>query len=204
MIRVNEIFKSIQGEGAHFGRPAIFVRLAGCNLRCSFCDTDFDEFHEMTEPEICDQILELYNDGDMVILTGGEPGMQYIDDLCSQIQNIIRKDGGILAIETNGMFKIPHYINWICLSPKTSMNHVVLEKFDEIKFVIKHGKKLPDIDRNETRFMWCKHFWISPENDGKKLNKKNIDHCVDLLLCDNEGNVPWKLNMQMHKIIGVE
>ena len=78
--RVNEIFFTLQGEGAHSGIPAVFVRFSGCNLKCPWCDTEFADFTEMSTEEIIRQINELYDVPNerrkMVVLTGGEPSLQ--------------------------------------------------------------------------------------------------------------------------------
>ena len=80
MYRVNEIFFTLQGEGAHSGIPAVFVRFSGCNLRCPWCDTDFAEFTEMSASQIIEERRSLYDAPNerrkMCVLTGGEPSLQ--------------------------------------------------------------------------------------------------------------------------------
>ena len=83
MYRINEIFFTLQGEGAHSGIPAIFVRLSGCNLQCPWCDTEFEHFEEMSAEQITETALSLYaydNEGrrKMLVLTGGEPSLQFV------------------------------------------------------------------------------------------------------------------------------
>ena len=72
--RINEIFYSLQGEGRNVGRAAVFVRFAGCNLQCSFCDTDFSSYREMSEEDIVDAVMSF--PARFVVLTGGEPTLQ--------------------------------------------------------------------------------------------------------------------------------
>ena len=83
MLRVNDIFYSLQGEGHNVGRAAVFIRFAGCNLRCPFCDTEFESFREMTADEIIEAIAPF--ESRFVVLTGGEPTLR---------RNALSKKGG--------------------------------------------------------------------------------------------------------------
>ena len=114
MYRVNEIFYSLQGEGANTGTPAVFVRFAGCNLRCPFCDTEFDSYTEMTAAEIADEIGRF--PADFVVLTGGEPSLQVDDAL---VETLHARDL-VIAVETNGTRPLPADIDWVTCSPKES------------------------------------------------------------------------------------
>ena len=120
MYRVNEIFYSLQGEGRNAGRAAVFVRFAGCNLRCSFCDTEFDSFIEMTVNDILSEIASVSGDfpagcKPLVVLTGGEPTLQvdeaFVDQLHSQ--------GYEVAMESNGTLPAPSNLDWLTVSPKS-------------------------------------------------------------------------------------
>ena len=112
MYRINEIFYSLQGEGANSGTPAVFVRFAGCNLHCPFCDTDFDTYTEMTAEEILDEIGQY--PADFVVLTGGEPSLQVDDALVDAMHS---RDL-VIAVETNGTHPLPDNIDWVTVSPK--------------------------------------------------------------------------------------
>src|SRR5436190_1229139 len=130
--RVNEIFYSIQGEGHHAGRPAVFVRFSGCNLWsgreqdrhkavCQFCDTDFQKFTKYQEPQDLVEHVTDYLPADawdyrtpMVVLTGGEPMLQVDRDLVMELLSVPL----YVAIETNGTQPIPFFVDWICVSPK--------------------------------------------------------------------------------------
>ena len=113
-MRVNEIFYSIQGEGHYTGTPAVFVRLAGCNLNCWFCDTEFHSFTEMSEDEIVAEASQ-YPSRYMVI-TGGEPTLQLTASLTSKLHAI----GFYIMLETNGTQPLPEgcAVDWITCSPK--------------------------------------------------------------------------------------
>ena len=135
-----EIFKTLQGEGAHAGRAAVFCRFAGCNLwtgresdrasaACTFCDTDFigtdgeggGKF--ATADLLADAIAASWGAGTedrYVVFTGGEPLLQ----LDAALLTAIHARGFTVAIETNGTVKPPAGIDWICVSPKLSLIHI--------------------------------------------------------------------------------
>ena len=119
MYRVNDIFYSLQGEGRNTGRAAVFVRFAGCNLRCPFCDTEFDSFTEMT----ADDILCSHASGPwpyprsiplMAVLTGGEPTLQVDEALV----DLLHQHGYYVAMESNGTRPAPRNLDWLTVSPK--------------------------------------------------------------------------------------
>ena len=128
MRKINEIFYSLQGEGFHTGTPAVFVRFSGCNLKCSFCDTQHEEFRMMTDDEIIAEVCTY--PCQMVILTGGEPGLS-ID---SQLTKALHAAGKYIAIETNGTCVLPEDIDWVTCSPKEGTT-LKLHHIDEVKVV---------------------------------------------------------------------
>ena len=81
-MKINEIFYSLQGEGHYTGTPAVFIRFAGCNLKCSFCDTDFTSFTEMIEDDIVREIGQYPTNH--IVITGGEPTLQITASLVSK------------------------------------------------------------------------------------------------------------------------
>jgi len=110
--RVNDIFYSLQGEGRNTGRAAVFVRFAGCNLRCPFCDTEFDTFREMTAEEIVATISQY--PARFVVLTGGEPTLQ-VDEA---FVDLLHQHGYEVAMESNGTRPAPNNLDWLTVSPK--------------------------------------------------------------------------------------
>ena len=112
MYKVNEIFYTLQGEGAHSGIPAVFIRFSGCNLRCPWCDTDFTDFSEMTAEQIVAEAIDLYDIPNerrkMVVLTGGEPSLQVDKPLI----NALHAAGFYICIETNGTRPLPEGIDY--------------------------------------------------------------------------------------------
>ena len=134
MYRVNEIFYSLQGEGRHTGRVAVFVRFSGCNLSCPFCDTEFDAHTQMTADDIIRTVSQ-WGDCGFVVLTGGEPSLQIDDALI----DALHLAGFYVAVETNGTHTLPAAVDWVTWSPKDLFDKNVptlsLKKIDEIKVV---------------------------------------------------------------------
>lgn len=129
-MRVNEIFYSLQGEGAHAGVPSVFIRLSGCNLRCWFCDTQHQNGTDMSVEEIIAAVNSY--PAQWVILTGGEPSLQITGEF---IRKLKEHTGKLVAIETNGTRQLPEEIDWVTLSPKTGIAEnaeIVIRRADEI------------------------------------------------------------------------
>lgn len=209
---VKEIFYSLQGEGAHAGRPAIFCRFTGCNLWsgqekhradavCQFCDTDFvgtdgDGGGSFTNavalakavvsywPESITDIIHPY-----VICTGGEPLLQLDKDLIEAFHN----EGVELAIETNGTLPVPEGVDWVCVSPKSGST-VVVEKGDEIKLVYPQEGHQPS-DFVHLNF---EHFFLQPmfDEDENEHIKETIEYCLT--------HPRWSLSLQSHKLLGLQ
>ena len=128
-LNVVEIFRTLQGEGPFTGRPAIFVRLGGCNLRCTFCDTEFDKFERMdVVQEIVPEILRLsQNNVSLVVITGGEPLLQDI----SLLTHSLNRQRFICQIETAGVAPLKNglrglNVSVVC-SPKTTFVHPTVQ-----------------------------------------------------------------------------
>lgn len=126
-----EIFYSIQGEGCNTGMPAVFVRLAGCNQTCSFCDTNHTMKEQLMEDEILDR-CSTYK-CKRVVITGGEPFMQNLEPLV----DILTTMNYNIFIETNGTIAVPKKltdkISWIAMSPKGAMR---LSRWEEVKLIV--------------------------------------------------------------------
>lgn len=191
-LTVKEIFYSIQGEGGRQGEASIFIRLTKCNLTCGFCDTDFANGEEMTLDEILDKIIQY--PCKWIIWTGGEPTIQ----LKNEHLEFFRKAGYKHAIETNGTRPVPSLIDYISCSPKVYYEKVktVIPFAHEIRMPLSKGDLLPDI----ATLPKADNYYISPIFDGDKLNKENINYCIDII----KENPKWRLSLQIHKLIGVE
>lgn len=157
---VNEIFRSIQGESTYAGLSCIFVRLTGCNLRCSYCDTKYayKKGTKMTINQVFNKIKKLYVRGDIIEFTGGEPMLQKeeISDLTCKLLSKLPIIN--ILIETNGSILLPQG-NWLTYImdwklPSSGMNDkmeyanlVSLAKEDELKFVIQTDKDYDEMKR---------------------------------------------------------
>ena len=117
MKKINEIFYSLQGEGHNTGTPAVFIRFSGCNLQCSFCDTDHTYGTQMSDEQIIAEVKR-YPQAQLIVLTGGEPSLFIDSDFITVLKHVT---GATIAIETNGTNPLPPEIDWVTLSPKTGM-----------------------------------------------------------------------------------
>ena len=190
--RINEIFYSLQGEGAWAGTPAIFIRFSGCNLICPFCDTNFRAFKEMDMREILDALSE-WDKCRFIVLTGGEPTLQ----ISEAFVKCLHEQDYYVTIETNGTREVPKNIDWVTVSPKVAYvdnGTVVLRKANEVK-VVYDGEKEPDsfgIEADE--------YYIQPCDVGnKRKNADIIRKCVEWV----KENPEWKLSLQQQKILNV-
>jgi organic radical activating enzyme len=180
-MKVKEIFYSIQGEGANVGMAAVFVRLAGCNLNCLFCDTDFSDGVEMLPEEILSEVKQ-YGCRN-IIWTGGEPTLQLTDEVLSLFRGFYN------AIETNGTNPLPAEIDYVTVSPKGAKLKV--EQCNEIRVPLKVGDTLPEIERLPV----ADSYYISPID----VSKANIDYCLTQI----KTNPGWKLSVQIHRLLKI-
>lgn len=192
--RINEIFYSLQGEGCHTGRAAVFVRFSGCNLRCPFCDTDFKSYREMTVDDIIHAVSQ-WRASAFVVLTGGEPSLQVDDTLV----DALHREGFYIAIETNGTHPLPKAIDWVTLSPKNRfVDHapaLAAEKVDEVK-VIFDGIHDPE--------PWGApgdpYLNLQPCDTGNaERNREVTRQCVEYI----KQHPKWHLSLQTHKFINI-
>ena len=200
---VNEIFFSLQGEGARAGTPNVFVRFSGCNMRCDLkmgelspggfaCDTEFESGRRMTGTQIVTAATKLVpQTRPGVIFTGGEPALQ----LDKTLVDSLRKAGfGPLCIETNGTIDVvPLGLDWVSLSPKVAEHAVRVKNCSEIRYVRGHGQGIPrPAAKAERKF-------ISPAFSGEVLDPDTLRWCVDLV----KRNPEWALSVQQHKTWGI-
>jgi len=189
---INEIFYSIQGEGHNTGMPAIFIRFAGCNLKCPWCDTDHTKKMELNEEEILDliQTWPCHN----VILTGGEPSEQ---DLTPLLVLLKRKFKYYVAIETNGtnpllQYKQKGFLDWVTVSPKQFPLKVKCW-INEIKVIWPSTTVI--IKQSESTH--ADYYYLQPCDDAHK--KINTEEAIEIV----KNNPQWRLSIQVQKIIGV-
>ena len=210
-VKVNSIFYTLQGEGYHAGTPSIFIRLSDCNLRCSFCDTEFLSGDMMSVDYIIHECQRF--EGGHIVITGGEPGTHDIFDLVHALKEACY----YVQVETNGMFQLPPGIDWITCSPKTKPSTLNVEFYHELKLVIGINDKIPKLGDQKDRYNFplktgeLSLCWVSPENPinhSEKIGTKAsdivdstvLDHCIGLI----KAHPSWRLSTQQHKYWGIE
>jgi organic radical activating enzyme len=200
-LKVNEIFYSLQGEGHYTGTPAVFVRFAGCNLRCWFCDTDFEKGDEMSEDEIVEAVLQYPTR--YVVITGGEPTLQITASLCDKLH----AHGLYLMMETNGTRPLPEgcQVDWITCSPKLidveegkrKIATIRLCHIDELKVVFEDS---PTQDMALYEQIPATEYRLHPCDTQDPLsNQAILNKTIKYIL----QHPKWKLSLQTHKILHV-
>lgn len=210
--RVKEMFATLQGEGAHAGKRAVFVRLAGCNMwsgrekdrerdaarnfnRCAlFCDTDFVGGEKLDAQQIADRAKALgAGPHVLIVISGGEPMLQLDADLARTLHNVT---GARLHLETNGTVPIPpnvrHWLSWITVSPKVAPERIVVVNPHELKVVFPAYNPLdfePACSAVE--------YFVQPE-DGPNA-QANTAAAIEFVT----AHPRWRLSVQLHKVLGV-
>ena len=205
---IKEIFYTLQGEGAHAGRPAVFCRFSGCNLWtgreqdrasavCQFCDTDFvgtdgERGGKFASAQaLAQEIDSLWPAGHghkYVVFTGGEPLLQLDAPLIAAMHAV----DFTIAIETNGTIAVPAGVDWVCVSPKMGAK-LVVGKGNEIKVVI------PQKDQDLAAYegLDFENFFVQPM-DGP-LAAFNTALAIETC----KRNPKWKLSLQTHKLLNI-
>ncbi|MFK7932722.1 MAG: 7-carboxy-7-deazaguanine synthase [Saprospiraceae bacterium] len=207
--KIKEAFYTLQGEGAHSGRPAVFCRFSGCNLWsgreedrhkaiCKFCDTDFwgtdgENGGSYSAAELVDKIASLWG-ADLsvgkpyVVCTGGEPLLQ----LDQPLVDALHERGFEIAIETNGTIEPPQGIDWICVSPKAN-TELVITKGNELKLVYPQVNAMPE----QFTHLDFEHFYLQAmDGAGMEANVQlTLEYCL--------RNPQWSLSLQTHKILAI-
>lgn len=191
MLKVVEIFYSIQGEGHFSGVPSIFIRLHGCNLACPFCDDALHKgSYELYSFESIKEKIESYK-AKQIIITGGEPTLYDLNEFIEFLQT----QGYFVCIETNGYrFENVKSADWITYSPK-DWSDIKQSGWSEIKFIVSKQSEVDKILNFETK----KEVYIQPLNFFDKPDMQNLDFCIELV----KAHPHLKLSIQMHKFLGV-
>lgn len=189
MLQLAEIFYTLQGEGTWAGTPAVFVRLAGCNLACDFCDTDYALKFVASTDEVVGRVREAGAGCPMVVITGGEPLAQR-ETLA--LIDALRADGRRVHIESNGTIpvELPDDV-WLTVSPKERLDPAMAGRANEAKLIV-DGR----VPRE-----WLESFEITPiflQPEGNK--PANVALAVDA--AKNEP-ARFRLSLQTHKFIGI-
>ncbi len=207
---VKEMYYTLQGEGVHTGRPAVFLRFAGCNLWsgreqdratavCKFCDTQFVGTDGINggkfknEEALASAVANLWpateSSNRYVVCTGGEPLLQ----LDTALIDALHERGFEIGVETNGTIAAPAGIDWICVSPKSTAP-LVQKRGNELKLVY------PQTDAQPEQFaeLEFEHFMLQPM-DGEEIasnTQATLRYCLE--------NPRWRLSLQTHKILGID
>ena len=188
--KICEIFDSIQGEGSWLGIPATFIRFAGCNLRCSWCDTKDSWDPENVQELRIEEIIPHIN-YPTVIITGGEPTLYDLEELIKGIrQKFPQKHTIRIVIETNGTNKIPWDIDWIVCSPKPDADYQILCNPNELKYVVDDNFS---IDVIPNRFIGKIPIWLQPNSEDLE---KSMEKSYNLVMKHDF----LRLGIQLHKI----
>jgi 7-carboxy-7-deazaguanine synthase len=190
MLALAEIFYSVQGEGTWTGTPAVFVRLAGCNLNCRFCDTDFSVKAFAGVAGVVARVREAGGDCPMVVLTGGEPLAQAES---SALIEALRADGRRVHIESNGTIPVdlPSDV-WLTVSPKERLHPAMAARANEVKLIVDGRVPSEWIDAFGTRPVTM---YLQPE--GNK--PRNVALALEAAKAEPAR---YRLGLQTHKFIG--
>ena len=218
--RINNIFYSLQGEGRNTGRAAAFVRFAGCNLRCPFCDTEFDSYREMTADEILQEIAQLSSftsplSSCFIVLTGGEPTLQ-VDE---HFVDLLHQEGYEVAMESNGTRPAPRNLDWLTVSPKVVDGGRSM--VDGGRWKVDGEGKAPDeikivFEENTAEMLSSPAsplssllsplpspplLYLQPCDTGDSArNAFILQQCISYI----KQHPQWRLSLQTHKLIGIE
>jgi 7-carboxy-7-deazaguanine synthase len=216
MYSIKEAFYSLQGEGAHAGRPALFCRFTGCNLwsglektraksECQFCDTDFigtdgqNGGKFKTAQQLRSHIDALWPESQghkYVVFTGGEPALQLDNELIAEM----KRHDYTIAIETNGTMELPQGIDWICVSPKTA-KPLIVSKGNELKLVYPQSHLSPELFAN----LDFQHFYLQPMDQSHltadqipliDTQQATLHYCL--------SHPRWRLSLQTHKMLNID
>ncbi|MDN3651201.1 7-carboxy-7-deazaguanine synthase QueE [Thalassotalea ponticola] len=219
--KINELFETIQGEGSFTGQPSIFIRLQGCPVGCSWCDTkhtweinlesqvstnavltktaETDEWTELDADQILRTVQSQGFQARHIVITGGEPCMYDLTDLCQ----LFEQHGYSTQIETSGTFEILTTADcWVTVSPKVNMRggykvlSTAMQRANEIKHPVATEQH---VDELKALLSQCKvtdtPVYLQPISQKERATKLAIETCI----ANN-----WRLSVQVHKYIGIE
>lgn len=192
-MRVNETFLSLQGEGHFTGTPAFFLRLAGCNLACPFCDTNHQSYYEMSEDEIVEEASR--HKPRHIVITGGEPALQLTKSLVDKLHEA----GFFIQVETNGTLPLPEGIDWVTCSPKSSPIRENL-KVDELKVLFMGNGTDPEASLLGGRLGGGLLFLQPLDTGDEEKNRIILRDTIAYIL----EHPKWSLSLQTHKMLGIK
>lgn len=191
---VIEVFESIQGEGTFLGLGASFIRLAGCNLRCPWCDTKHSFNIEAAQQLDVESILNACSFSQpIVVITGGEPTLYNLEPLVSAL----KARGKYVTLETNGTNPVPDEwkIDWITVSPKPGSNYAINCRADELKYVVDENFSVDKIALDKVPI---RRVYLQIESGKAESAAKAYKIVV------KNPNLHLRVGIQLHKVLGVE
>ena len=219
--KINELFETIQGEGAFTGQPSIFIRLQGCPVGCSWCDTkhtweielgdqvsttqmlekpqESDHWADLSVEQIYAVIQEKNYQAKHVVITGGEPCMVDLTPLCEMLES----HGLSCQIETSGTFEINTTNDcWVTVSPKVNMRggykilHSAMKRANEIKHPVATEQHIDDLKQLLAEHKITEtQVYLQPISQKQRATELAIKTCIE-----ND----WRLSVQVHKYLGIE
>ena len=194
---IMETFYTVQGEGFYTGRPAFFIRVAGCDVGCVWCDVkeswDANEHKIVQVPELVNQVKE--SGTNFVIITGGEPGMYDLSYLTAELHKLEVE----IAIETSGAYELNGEYDWVCLSPKKFKKPIrsVIEKADELKIIVFNQSDIDWAEKHAKEVSSsCKLYLQAEWEKREKMYPIIMDYITQ--------NPSWRISVQTHKYLGVD
>ncbi len=196
MLPLMEEFYTIQGEGYHTGKPAYFVRIGGCDVGCSWCDTKRSWNAEIHPAVAADEIIEraIATAGKAVVVTGGEPSMYELGYFTEQLH----KHQILTFIETSGAHKLTGEWDWICLSPKRQIppKKAIFSKVHELKMIVQEEKDIEWAEENARKVGEACELYLQPEwSVSLKILPVIIEYA--------KNNPKWKISLQSHKYMKI-
>ncbi len=191
-----EQFYTIQGEGHHMGKAAYFIRIGGCDIGCSWCDTKFSwnfNFHELTDiTQICQNALSA--NADTVVVTGGEPSLYNLAPLCL----LLRQNSINTFVETSGAYFLRGDWDWICLSPKKQNppHDSVFSKADELKVIISKTDDFAWAEENAAKVRSDCHLYLQPE-------WSKYEAIIPEIVSYVKNHPKWMVSLQAHKFMHI-
>ncbi|MGB0430304.1 MAG: 7-carboxy-7-deazaguanine synthase QueE [Bacteroidia bacterium] len=190
-----EHFYTIQGEGVYSGKAAYFIRLAGCDVGCVWCDVKeswTQGYPIYTSNQMFDWVKQ--NAADLVVITGGEPLMHN----CEPLTKAIKKAGAKLNIETSGAYPLSGEWDWVCLSPKKFVKPLpeIYSKANELKVIV----------FNKSDFLWAEEQALKVNDNCELLLQpewSKEDELLPMIINYVKQNTKWKISLQTHKYMNV-
>ena len=185
-----EIFESLQGEGRNTGRPCVFIRFAGCNLSCPWCDTDVAKKFSASLADILAELGQYKTKS--VILTGGEPTL--VKEM-PELVAALKKNGYWIGVETNGTSAADWlgFVDYVACSPKRGAE-LALTAADEVR-VVAEDEATAEFCREVRGKIAATDYYVSPCDRGGKIDFATAKSVLSQL----DG---WSLSVQLHKILG--